>query len=96
MIAMNTLVLRHATPEDSASLERLAALDSQRLPAGPHLVAEADGRLVAAIAQPSGRVIADPFLPSAEAAALLRHRLEQRTRRVGAAPGLLRYAVRTA
>ncbi|MBI5106938.1 MAG: hypothetical protein HZB46_18480 [Solirubrobacterales bacterium] len=97
MVDMSTLVLRPATPEDATALRRLAALDSQRPIAGPSLVAEVDGgRLVAAIAQASGRVVADPFLPTAEAAELLRHRLEQRVARVGAAPGLLRFDVRTA
>jgi hypothetical protein len=96
MIDMSTLVLRLATPEDAPHLERLAALDSQQLSPGLHLVAEADGRLVAAIAQADGRVVADPFLPSAEAAELLRTRLEQRVARVGAAPGLMRLSARTA
>lgn len=66
------IVLRPAVPADAAALDRLAQLDSRRLPAGPHLVAERDGALIAALAQPSGVAVADPFTPSADAVELLR------------------------
>lgn len=66
------LVLRPAVPADADALQRLAQLDSRHLPAGPHLVAERDGALIAALAQPSGIAVADPFTPSADAVALLR------------------------
>lgn len=87
--SLSTLALRPATAADSRSLRRLAELDSQRLTAGPHLIAEADGRLVAAVDAQTGRAIADPFVASADAVALLRRRLEQRTERVGARAGIL-------
>jgi hypothetical protein len=89
MTSISTIALRTARPDDGRALRRLAELDSQRLTGGPHLVAEADGRLVAAIDQADGRVIADPFVASADAVALLRSRLEQRTARVGTRPGIL-------
>ena len=66
------IVLRPAVPADAAALDRLAQLDSRRLPAGPHLVAERDGALIAALARQSGVAIADPFTPSADAVELLR------------------------
>jgi hypothetical protein len=75
----SSISLRRAVSSDAANLDRLAQLDSQRLPAGTHLVAERDGVLVAALAQPSGVTVADPFVPSADAVALLRQWAKQRT-----------------
>jgi len=75
----SSISLRRAVSSDAASLDRLAQLDSKRLPAGSHLVAERDGVLVAALAQPSGETSADPFVPSADAVALLREWAQQRT-----------------
>jgi hypothetical protein len=66
------IVLRRAVPADDAALYRLAQLDSRRLPAGPHLVAERDGALIAALARPSGTAFSDPFTPTADALELLR------------------------
>jgi hypothetical protein len=85
----SSISLRRAVSADDAALHRLAQLDSQRLPAGTHLVAERDGVLIAALAQPSGATIADPFVPSADAVALLRQWAKQRTalpRRVSRRP----------
>jgi hypothetical protein len=75
----SSISLRHALSSDAAALDRLAQLDSRRLPAGTHLVAERDGELIAAIAQPSGIAIANPFEPTADAVALLRQWADQRT-----------------
>jgi hypothetical protein len=75
----SSISLRHAVSSDAAALDRLAQLDSKRLPAGSHLVAERDGVMIAALAQPSGVTIADPFEPSADAVALLRQWAQQRT-----------------
>ena len=44
-----TVLIRAARDSDGDALHRLAALDSQALPAGPMLVAEQDGELVAAL-----------------------------------------------
>jgi hypothetical protein len=74
---MESLVIRTATAADARSLERLAALDSRRLAAGPHLVAELDGRLVAVLARPTGAVVADPFTRTDGIVALLRRRAGQ-------------------
>jgi hypothetical protein len=70
--ATDALVIRPAYPDDHGALVRLARLDSQRPLAGPLLVAERDGRLLAALAPATGRAIADPFAPTADLVALLR------------------------
>jgi hypothetical protein len=74
----SSISLRRAVSSDAPALNRLAQLDSKRLPSGTHLVAERDGVLIAALAQPSGATIADPFTPSADAVALLRQWAQQR------------------
>ncbi|QEC48015.1 hypothetical protein FSW04_10830 [Baekduia soli] len=68
----DAVVLRPAYPDDAAALTRLAALDSRRPLAGPVVVAERDGVVLAARAADDGRVIADPFAPTADLVALLR------------------------
>ena len=69
-----SVLIRAARGSDGSALERLAALDSATVPAGSLLVAEADGRVVAAIASSTGEAIADPFLPTADVIALLQLR----------------------
>ena len=69
-----SVLIRAARGSDGAELERIAQLDSARVPAGSLLVAEADGRVVAAIASSTGEAIADPFLPTADVVALLQMR----------------------
>ena len=71
------LTVRHAVNADERALARLAALDSSPRLRGPALLAEADARLIAALPLGSGRPIADPFEPSAEAVALLELRRSQ-------------------
>jgi hypothetical protein len=55
----------------------LAALDGARTPHGASLVAERDGRMVAAVPFGGGRAIADPFEPTADVLALLELRARQ-------------------
>ena len=74
---MTDITVRRSVPGDTSELERLAALDSARLPTGPVLVAEAGSRMLAALPLGSGRPIADPFEPTAAIVALLRLRAEQ-------------------
>jgi hypothetical protein len=57
--------IRSATAADADDLRRLAILDSQPSLAGEILLAEMDGRLVAAVAMDGGRAIADPFVLTA-------------------------------
>ena len=61
MTSTASLTIRHATASDEADLNRLAALDSSRLPSGELIVAELDGNLVAALSMDTGAAIADPF-----------------------------------
>lgn len=78
------LVLRPATSADTPLMRDLADLDSRRLPAGPHLVAVADGELRAILSLSDGTVVADPFRRTAELVELLRARAaagEQRASR---------------
>jgi hypothetical protein len=75
----SSIVLRHAVSNDVPALNRLAQLDSKHLASGTYVVAERDGALIAALAEPSGATIADPFTPSADAVSLLRQWAQQRT-----------------
>lgn len=68
----NQVTLRPSLPADSAGIRRLAALDSAPVPHGPMLLAEVDGRLLAAVNVPDGRAIADPFAPTTTLVELLR------------------------
>lgn len=74
--SMDALIIRPAYPDDHAALERVARLDSRRPLSrrGPALVAERDGRILAALSVADGRAIADPFAPTADLVALLRLR----------------------
>jgi hypothetical protein len=74
---MNSLTIRSATTADAAALERLAQLDSRALPAAPHLLAESGGHLIAAVSLRDGDAVADPFVRSSDAVALLRRRAGQ-------------------
>jgi hypothetical protein len=78
--SVDNLTIRRATSGDGAALERLARLDSRRPTAAPHLVADADGRLVAALSLADGSAVADPFVRSAPAVDLLRERARQLAR----------------
>jgi hypothetical protein len=68
------ITIRRSRPADESALAALAAVDSASALRGERLVAEVDGRLVAALSTSDGRVVADPFLPSAGAVELLRVR----------------------
>jgi hypothetical protein len=66
------VTIRHAHPTDVRDLERLAALDSRRVPSGELFVAEVGNQLVAAVSIDTGAVIADPFEHTAAVVDLLR------------------------
>jgi hypothetical protein len=65
---------RMAVAEDAPNVRRLAALDSQSPLSGPVLMGEINGVPAAAISLSSGRVVADPFRPTAELVATMRLR----------------------
>jgi len=71
---LHEMVLRAERPTDETTLRHLAALDSARPLRGRALVAEVDGRPVAAIGLEDGRVVADPFVPTADVVELLKVR----------------------
>jgi hypothetical protein len=66
------VTLRLADAADGAALDRLAQRDCRLLPPGPHLLAEREGRIEAAVSLASGELIADPFRRTAELCDLLR------------------------
>jgi len=65
------VLMRRATADDAFRIRTLARLDDQRLPAGPFLVAEASGEIVAARSLTTGTVIADPFRLTSDIVAML-------------------------
>ena len=74
---MHNVTIRWALPADLPALERVAALDSKTLPAGPLLVAGVDGEIRAAVSTLDNAAVADPFVPSADLVGLLRTRARQ-------------------
>lgn len=91
----DAVTIRRAFPDDAADLARLAALDSRRPLRGDVLLAERDGRILAALSPADGRAVADPFAPTADLVALLRVRAAPaaRTTTARALPVLLRRLV---
>jgi hypothetical protein len=69
--------IRFAGAGDGQAMQQLALLDSARPAGGETLVAEVGGRIAAALSLAEDRVIADPFMPTAELASLLRIRARQ-------------------
>jgi hypothetical protein len=75
MYAANAYTIRRATDDDTDALDRLAQLDSDPRPVtGRVIVGEVGGEVAAAIVVDEGRVIADPFRPTAQLVAHLRRR----------------------
>jgi hypothetical protein len=72
-----SMLMRRATAADTARLRTLAYLDDKRLPAGPFLVAETGGEIVAARSLATGSVVADPFRLTSDIVAMLRLRASQ-------------------
>lgn len=66
-----TITIRTATPADAPVLARLAALDATAAIYLPALIAEQDGRPVAARSLADGLVAADPFARTAHIVELL-------------------------
>ncbi|HZA59280.1 MAG TPA: hypothetical protein VE523_08880 [Solirubrobacterales bacterium] len=64
-------------PREGGELRRVAERDSGAVPTGCVLAGRVDGRLVAAISVTSGRMVADPFVHTAEIRELLSERAAQ-------------------
>ena len=68
----DAIVMRRSVSSDHAALERLAALESRRLPDGVFLVAEVDGEVVAATPlDVDAETLSDPFRRTAHIRELL-------------------------
>src|SRR3954466_1644347 len=66
------LVVRRGSHADTDALAIVSALDSSRPLPGRTVVAELDGRIVAAVSLHDGRVVADPFVATADVVEVLR------------------------
>lgn len=83
-----SITIRRARLDETQLLRDLAGLDSSpRVPSGDVLLAELDGKAVAALSLTDGTKVADPFLPTAHLTSLLdvRARALQGTTRRSAA-----------
>lgn len=69
-----TIALRLAHDDETALVARLADLDDAPALRGRVLVAFADGEAIAALSLADGRVVANPFVCTVDAVALLRLR----------------------
>jgi hypothetical protein len=76
-VRAEAVLMRRATSADAARVWELARLDDQRMPAGPFLVAEVGGEIVAARSLSTGAVVADPFRLTGDAVAMLNLRAAQ-------------------
>ena len=74
MTEMSDILIRTSRPTDESALRRLAVLDSQNLPVGDMLVAEACGEIVAAYSPAAARAVADPFRRTADVVSMLKVR----------------------
>jgi hypothetical protein len=74
MTSTSTIILQQATAAEDEALRELSQLDSARTVFRPALMAIVDDRLIAAISLRDGRVVADPFVETEDAVALLRVR----------------------
>jgi hypothetical protein len=72
-----TIELRLATADEAHVVRRLASLDDAQDLEGQVLLARVGGEAVAALSLCDQRVVANPFVPTREAVALLRLRVAQ-------------------
>jgi hypothetical protein len=77
LVLPSDVTIRPATADDRRELQRLAQLDSTRLPGGPMLVATAGDEFRAAYSVTEKRAIANPFRRTAELVELLAIRAKQ-------------------
>lgn len=84
---MNIISISLSTETDRDRIAELAQLDGKPAPQGEALIAEVDGRLVAAVGVRDGASVADPFVLTADTVELLEARAEQeRELRYGKGP----------
>ena len=84
---MNIINISFSTDADRSRVAELAELDGKAAPQGEALLAEVDGRLVAAVGVRDGISVSDPFVLTEQALELLELRAEQeRELRYGRGP----------
>ena len=71
MHSANVYSIRPATDDDAYALRMIAGLDSQAPVSRPALIGEVNGRPAAAMSLVDGRVVADPFVHTAELTGML-------------------------
>jgi hypothetical protein len=69
---LHPLLLRSAGIADRNAIAAIAALDNGTVPAAGAVLAIRDGRLEAVLDTTTGAVVADPFVPSSDAARMAR------------------------
>jgi hypothetical protein len=79
----HSVTIRVAGPQDDAALRRLAGLDDARPLTGRVLLAESEGRPMAAVSLETGAITADPFEYTEAAVRGLRFRRYQLLRQGG-------------
>ena len=84
---MDPINIRFSTEADRVAVAELAELDGHTAPQGEALLAEVDGRIVAAVGVADGVAVADPFVLTRDTLELLQLRAEQeRERTLGRGP----------
>ncbi|HVW17505.1 MAG TPA: hypothetical protein VHB30_04600 [Solirubrobacteraceae bacterium] len=91
-----TVAIRLAGGRDADAVTALEQMEGRRLAPGAHLVAEVDGRVIAAVAVADGGAVSDPFAHAAAAVDLLRLRAGQLRDAGVSSGGPLRRAARLA
>jgi hypothetical protein len=86
---MSPITIRFSTDADRKRILELAELDGRAVPQGDVLLAELDGRLVAAVGVADGASVADPFVLTGEVLDVLKLRAEQERERTLARGPLL-------
>jgi hypothetical protein len=94
--AERELLIRLAGPDDRPALDDLAARDSRARLRGDALIAELDGVVVAALSLRDGRLIANPWKPTAAIGDQLRLRASSITATTGPAAPLFKRLLRLA
>jgi hypothetical protein len=84
-----SVTVRFFEERDVEAIRQLAILEDRPEPDGGVLVADVDGRVVAALPYPGGEALADPFAPTADVVALLKLRAAQVSRPEGRPHGVL-------
>lgn len=79
-IQNSTIELRPAHPDEADVVRWLAQLDDAPMLSGEVLLAVVDGEAVAALSLQDGRVVANPFVRTEDAVALLRLRASHLSR----------------